>query len=146
MRVSALVDDMGVHNIGFLIENLGADAAELQYLRELVQNAFESIARLNVQREGKVEVDVEAVNGVRKLRITDNGAGMTPDDVRANINNLSASGGEQAFDKNFGMGAKITAATRNPHGVMFKAWKGGEGSLTVMGRVDGRYGRIGFRN
>jgi len=44
MRATALVDDMGVHNIGFLIENLGADAAELQYLRELVQNAFESIA------------------------------------------------------------------------------------------------------
>jgi hypothetical protein len=146
MATSALVDDMGVHNVGFLIENLGADASELQYLRELVQNAFESIQRRGGNQEGRVEIDFEEVKGVRKLRISDNGGGMTPDEVRANINHLSASGGVQAFDKNFGIGAKITAGTRNPHGVIFKAWKNGEGSLTVMGRVDGRYGRIGFRN
>ena len=41
----ALIDDMGVHDVGFLIENLGADAAPLQYIRELVQNELESIAR-----------------------------------------------------------------------------------------------------
>src|SRR3990172_1496274 len=71
---------------------------------------------------------------------------MTPDEVAANINRLSASGGVQAFDKNFGIGAKITAGTRNPHGVMYKCWKDGEGSLTVLGRDDGRYGRFGWIN
>jgi len=71
---------------------------------------------------------------------------MTPDEVRENINRLSASAGIQAFDKNFGIGAKITAAVRNPYGVMYKSWKDGEGSLTILGRVDGRYGRMGFRN
>lgn len=146
MSSSALVDDMGVQNVGFLIETLGADAAELQYLRELVQNSFESIGKLKSNRAGKVEIDFEEVNGVRKLRITDNGVGMTAEEVDLNINNLSASGGIQAFDKNFGIGAKITAGTRNPHGVMFKTWKDGQGTLTVMGRVDGRYGRIGFKN
>ena len=45
MRPAALVDDMGVANVGFLIENLGKDAGELQYLRELVQNGIEAIAR-----------------------------------------------------------------------------------------------------
>lgn len=39
MPSAALIDDMGVANVGFLIENLGKDAGELQYLRELVQNA-----------------------------------------------------------------------------------------------------------
>jgi hypothetical protein len=146
MAIAALVDDMGVQNVGFLLENLGADAAELQYLRELVQNSVEAIRRQKKSRDGRIEIDFEEINGVRKLRISDNGIGMTPDEVRANINHLSASGGEQAFDKNFGIGAKITAATRNPFGVMYKAWKDGHGSLTVMGRVDGRYGRIGFRN
>lgn len=63
---------------------------------------------------------------------------MTPDEVRQNINRLSASTGIQAFDKNFGIGAKITAAVRNPYGVLYKAWKDGEGSVTMLGRQDGR--------
>lgn len=146
MSSNALIDDMGVANVGFLIENLGKDAGELQYLRELVQNAIESIQRRDDQEEGRIEIDFELVDGIRKLRITDNGVGMTPDEVRQNINRLSASAGTQAFDKNFGIGAKITAAVRNPHGVMYKAWKDGIGSLTVLGRHNGRYGRIGWRN
>jgi hypothetical protein len=93
-----------------------------------------------------VVIDYEVIEGVKKLRITDNGAGMTAEEVRENINHLSASAGTQAFDKNFGIGAKITAAVRNPHGVMYKAWKDGEGSLTILGRQDGRYGRIGWRS
>lgn len=143
--VVALIDDMGVDNVGFLIENLGADAAPLQYIRELVQNEIESILRSGAS-SGQIEIDYEEVEGVRKLRITGNGEGMTPDEVAANLNRLSASGGVQAFDKNFGIGAKITAGTRNPQGVMYKAWKKGEGSLTVLGRVQGRYGRLGFRH
>src|SRR5882672_9952496 len=128
--MSVLIDDMGVANVGFLIENLGKDAGELQYLRELVQNAFEAILRRSGAEEGQVEIDFEEVKGIKKLRITDNGIGMTPDEVRDNINRLSASAGTQAFDKNFGIGAKITAAVRNPHGVMYKAWKDGDGSVT----------------
>lgn len=141
---AALVDDMGVANVGFLIESLGKDAGELQFLRELVQNSFEAINNTD-RGTGQVEIDFESVNGVRKLRITDNGVGMTADEVRQNLNRLSASTGIQAFDKNFGVGAKITAAVRNPHGVMYKAWKNGEGSLTILGRLEGRYGRLGFR-
>lgn len=145
MRTTALIDDMGVANVGFLIENLGKDAGELQYLRELIQNGIEAISRAG-RAEGRIEIDFEEIEGVKKLRITDNGIGMTPDEVRENINRLSASSGIQAFDKNFGIGAKITAAVRNPYGVMYKAWKDGEGSLTILGRQDGRYGRMGFRN
>lgn len=145
MRATTLIDDMGVANVGFLIENLGKDAGELQYLRELIQNGIEAISRAG-RTEGRIEVDFEEIDGVKKLRITDNGIGMTPDEVRENINRLSASSGIQAFDKNFGIGAKITAAVRNPYGVMYKVWKDGEGSLTILGRQDGRYGRMGFRN
>lgn len=145
MNTTALIDDMGVNDVGFLIESLGADAAPLQYVRELVQNELESIGRAGIEN-GQIEIDYRDVKGVRKLRITGNGAGMTPDEVSNNLNRLSASGGIQAFDKNFGIGAKITAGTRNPHGVMYEAWKDGLGSLTVFGRIDGRYGRLGFRN
>ena len=143
MTTPALVDDMGVDNVAFLIENLGADASELQYLRELVQNSFESIRRAGRGTDGLVQVDYKPIDGVRKLRVTDNGAGMTPEEVRQNINRLSASGGIQSFDKNFGIGAKITAGTKSPHGVIYEAWKDGEGSMTLLGKVNGRYGRVG---
>lgn len=146
MATPALVDDMGVDNVGFLIENLGADASELQYLRELVQNAFESIQRAGRGSEGRIEIDYDLVDGVKKLRITDNGVGMTPEEVSQNINRLSASGGIQSFQKNFGIGAKITAGVRNPHGVVYKAWKDGDGSVTILGRKAGRYGRIGIED
>ncbi|RSZ60752.1 hypothetical protein HF313_18365 [Massilia atriviolacea] len=142
----ALIDDMGVANVGFLLENLAKEAGPLQYLRELVQNALEAILRKRVVDDGRVEIDFEEIAGVKKLRITDNGIGMTPDEVQENLNRLSASGGTQAFDKNFGIGAKITAAVRNPHGVMYKAWKDGVGSVTILGHHQGRYGRIGARN
>jgi len=145
MSKVTLIDDMSVANVGFLIENLGKDAGELQYLRELTQNAFEAI-RARGGADGRVEIDFEEIDGVKKLRITDNGVGMTPEEVRENINRLSASTGVQAFDKNFGIGAKITAAVRNPFGVMFKSWKDGEASLTILGRQDGKYGRLGWKN
>jgi hypothetical protein len=146
MSSVTLIDKMGVTNVGFLIENLGKDAGELQYLRELVQNAFEAIQRAERGGDGRVEIDFEEIEGVKKLRITDNGIGMTPDEVHDNINQLSASAGTQAFDKNFGIGAKVTAAVRNPYGVMYKAWKNGEGSVTILGRQDGDYGRLGWRS
>jgi len=145
MSKVTLIDDMSVFNVGFLIENLGKDAGELQYLRELTQNALEAIAARG-GGDGRVEIDSEEIDGVKKLRISDNGVGMTPDEVQANINRLSASTGVQAFDKNFGIGAKITAAVRNPFGVMFKSWKDGEASLTILGRQDGKYGRLGWKN
>jgi len=147
MRPAApLIHEMGVTNVGFLIENHGKDASELQYLRELVQNGIEAIIRKNPgSPEGQIEIDCEEIDGIKKLRITDNGIGMSPDDVQTNINQLSASTGPQGFDKNFGIGAKITAAVRNPYGVMYKAWKDGEGSVTILGHEDGKYGRIGWR-
>jgi hypothetical protein len=64
MRTAALIDDMGVANVGFLIENLGKDAGELQYLRELVQNAIESIQRAN-RIAGRVDVDFEEIAASR---------------------------------------------------------------------------------
>jgi hypothetical protein len=144
MARSTLIDEMGVANVGFLIENLGKDAGDLQYLRELVQNGIESILRS--ERSGEVRIDFKEIDGVKKLRITDNGLGMTADEVRDNINRLSASSGTQAFDKNFGIGAKITAAVKNPYGVLYETWKDGDGAVTVLGREDGHYGRIGFQN
>lgn len=144
MSPALRLDKMGVDNVGFLIENLGADAAPLQYLRELVQNEIDAIRA--GREDGEIIIDWEDVKGtgVRKLRISGNGIGMSADDVDRYINHLSATSGVQAFDKNFGIGAKITAGARNPHGVMYKCWKDGIGTLTILGRVDGDYGLLPF--
>lgn len=83
-----------------------SNTGELQYLRELTQNAIEAI-QARGGADGRVEIDFEEIDGIKKLRISDNGIGMTPDEVRGNINRLSASTGIQAFDKNFGIARKL---------------------------------------
>ena len=42
---------------------------------------------------------------------------------------------------NYGVGAKIAAATKNPFGVVYLSWKDGEGSMIQMYRDEsGQYG------
>ena len=60
------------------------------------------------------------------------------------INNLSSSGGVQAMDANYGVGAKISAATRNPAGVLYQSWQDGEGSMIQLWR-DPRTGKYGLK-
>ena len=62
------------------------------------QNAIEAI-QARGGADGRVETDFKEIDGVNKLRITDNGIAMTPDEVRGNINRLSASTGIQARQK-----------------------------------------------
>ena len=40
--------NMGVANIGFMLERLGADCDDLQYLRELTKNSLEADATLHL--------------------------------------------------------------------------------------------------
>ena len=65
---------MGVANIGFMLERLGADCGELQYLRELTKNALEADATLIVW---DVDWLLYEASGVFKLCCIDNGRGMT---------------------------------------------------------------------
>jgi hypothetical protein len=48
----------------------------------------------------------------------------------------------QAFDANFGVGAKIAAATRNHAGMIYLSWKDGVGYMTHLWRdpLTGKYG------
>ncbi len=106
---------------GFLLDRLARDCGELQFLRELTQNAVEAILRLP-DKKGEIVWDVDWVSfdldGVYKLSITDNGDGMTGDDMLKYINHLSSSGAIQSHYANFGMGAKIAAITRNQAGLI----------------------------
>src|SRR3954470_16527412 len=95
---------MEIDDIGFVLERLGRDCDDLQFLRELTQNSIEAGAT-------RIEWDYDWAayppTGTYKLTCIDNGRGMTPQDMRQYINHLSSSGQVQALDANYGVGAKV---------------------------------------
>lgn len=139
---------MKVHDVGFLLDRLGQDCHPLQFLRELTQNSIEAIQR--AKRPGEVVWDVDwltyelADQPVFKLCVIDSGDGMTGPDMMRFINHLSSSGGRQAMDANYGIGAKIAAATRNPHGVIYQSWRKSDGWMIDL-RRDERSHEYGLR-
>jgi hypothetical protein len=135
---------MGVANIGFMLERLGADCDDLQYLRELTKNSIEAGA---TQIVWDVDWVLYGLDGTYKLCCIDNGRGMSGAEMVQHINNLSSSGGVQAMDANYGVGAKISAATRNPAGVVYQSWQNGHGSMIQLWREPrtGEYGLKQFR-
>jgi hypothetical protein len=124
---------MAVANMPFLVNKLGQDCGPLQYIRELTQNALEGIARMGVGSIGEIIWDVNwdyfNLEGSYKLCCIDTGVGMTGPEMVKFINELSSSINEQSATGNFGVGAKISAAPLNPHGLVYMSWKGGVGHM-----------------
>ena len=139
--------NLAVANPTFLLERLGSECGDLQFLRELTVNGLDAIAAQPGPASGRVVWDldwqrVEASAGVvRKLTVTDTGTGMRPDQLRRYINQLASSSREQSHTANFGVGAKVAAGSRNPHGLEYRSWHQGHGSLVCFKRhPDGRWG------
>jgi histidine kinase/DNA gyrase B/HSP90-like ATPase len=128
-----------VHDVGFLLDRLGADCHPLQFLRELTQNSIEAILR-TPEKVGEIVWDVDWLSyelgdhRVFKLCITDTGCGMTGEEMDTYINQLSSSGSVKSPDGNYGVGAKIAAATRNHAGLIYLSWKEGRGSMIHLWR------------
>ena len=135
---------MTVKNTGFLLDRLGQDCHPLQFLRELSHNSVQAIERTG--NAGEIVWDVDwnqfELAGVMKLCIIDTGDGMTGEEMVEHINKLSSSGAEQSLSGNYGVGAKIAAATRNHAGLVYLSWKNGQGAMIHLWRnpVDGVYG------
>jgi len=135
---------MTVDKVGFLLDRLGQDCSPLQYLRELTQNAIEAIERTGIS--GEIIWDVDWISydlggGPMKVCITDTGDGMTGDEMMRFINQLSSSGAQQSFTGNYGVGAKIAAATKNPAGVIYQSWRDGDGCMIQLEKdTSGEYG------
>jgi hypothetical protein len=135
---------MKVENIGFLIDRLGRDCASDQYLRELTQNSIEAIIRTG-RPDGRIVWDFVEQSGVRKLCVCDNGVGMAGDELVRYINSLSSSGSVQGMDSNYGVGAKIAAATRNPEGLVYLSWQDDVGAgIQLVKDGSGQYGLLQF--
>jgi hypothetical protein len=129
----------------FLVNRLGEDCAPLQFIRELTQNGIEAIKLSG--GKGSVIWDVdwayyEITGGVMKLACIDTGIGMTGDEMVRHINALSSSIHQQSASGNFGVGAKIAAAPRNPHGLIYMSWKNGHGHMIQLrfDEIEGVYG------
>jgi hypothetical protein len=138
---------MSVANIGFMLDRLGKDCSPLQFLRELTQNSIEAI-RAGEEDTGAITWDVDwayfDLEGVYKVSITDDGVGMTGEEMVRYINQLSSSMHEQSHSGNFGVGAKVAAATRNHYGLIYLSWKDGVGYTVHLWR-DPETGEYGLR-
>ena len=149
-RDTVAIDDwheLSVANPTFLLEPLGSECTDLQGLHELTVNGLDAIAALGDRAGGRVVWDMDwlrfdASSGrVRKLSVTDTGTGMTPEQLRQYINQLASSGREQSATGNFGVGAKIAAGSRNPHGLEYRSWHRGQGArVRFKHHADGRWG------
>ena len=147
---TAVIDDwheLSVANPTFLLERLGSECTDLQGLRELTVNGLDAIGALGDRAGGRVVWDMDwlrfdASGGrLRKLSVIDTGTGMTAEQLGRYINQLASSGREQSASGNFGVGAKVAAGSRNPHGLEYRSWKEGHGSLVCFKRhPDGRWG------
>lgn len=139
--------EMRVANTGFLIDRMGKDCHPLQFLRELTQNSIEAICEMR-DVKGQVVWDVDWNNfdltHQFKLTCIDTGVGMTGPEMVTYINQLSISTREQAHDKNFGIGAKVAAATRNHAGLLYLSWKNGDGAMMHLWRDSGT-GQYGIK-
>lgn len=138
-----------VDNMGFMLDRLGRDCAPLQFLRELTQNSIEAILKLP-EKQGEIRWDVDWLQfdlereGIYKLAVIDTGIGMTGPEMVKYINQLSSSSTQQSHEGNFGVGAKIAAATRNHVGLIYLSWTNGNGAMIHLWR-DPRTGQYGLR-
>lgn len=132
---------MGVDDVYFLVQRLGADCDDYQQYRELTQNAIDAVIRARAAKllppeKGEVIWDVDwlalAETGTYRACVSDNGDGMSSDELSQYINRLSSSRGIQSLVQNYGIGAKIAAATRNPAGLVYQSWRGGAGILAQL--------------
>jgi len=118
-----------------LIRNLGRDCPPTQYLREFLKNAIEACQRTGeANRQITIDVNPEvlATQNLYKIAFTDNGDGMTGEQMLTLLNSLSASGAVANEHQNYGVGAKISAMTRNHAGILYESWKNGVGHAILI--------------
>lgn len=133
--------------MAFHLNRLHEDCSPLQEIRELTQNAIEAILKTPDQ-SGEIRWDADwnlvEDQGVYKLCISDNGVGMSGEEIDRYINGLSSSGGLQSLQGNYGVGAKITALPLNPEGLVYVSWRDGQGVLAHLW-LDPETGEYGLR-
>lgn len=92
-----------------LIQRLGRDTAPTQFVREFTMNGIEAVQR--TKSPGSVIVDVNwdifEKQGLHKICFIDTGDGMTDDEMREHLNNLSSSGTDKNTFEIMAWGQKL---------------------------------------
>lgn len=118
-----------------LIQNLGRDCSPTQFIREFTKNCIEACQRTGLP-DRKIVVDfnedIYRKTGVYKLSFVDNGDGMSESEMLNLLNRLSSSGSAANPNQNYGVGAKISALTRNHAGIFYQSWKDGSGHAVFI--------------
>jgi hypothetical protein len=138
---------VNVHGLTALIRNLGRDCTPDQFMREFVQNSIEACQRTGIDGQ-RVLIDynqgIQAHSGIFKLSFTDNGDGMSLEQMNNLLNSISSSGGAGNTFENYGVGAKISSLTRNHFGVQYESWQGGVGHSIIV-RYNPKYDVYGIQ-
>lgn len=130
---------VGVNPAGLtqLINNLGRDCLPDQFLREFVKNSIEAIQKTD-EKKGTIVVDANWVDwhfqtsSPVKISFTDNGIGMSPQQMEKLISQLASSGDIKSKHVNYGVGAKISSLSRNPAGLKYESWQNGKGYMVFI--------------
>jgi len=109
----------GVKDAQLYVDREFMDAPPHQFLRELLKNAIEAEAdRVEFTPEwGAVRTD-----GVYRLKVADNGRGMTLEELDTYMASFGASARGVDIRGNFGIGARMTLLPWNHAGVLVLSW------------------------
>jgi len=131
--------------LSMLIDSWRNQIKHDQQYREFQRNSIESIERVQKKDplfKGLIKWDTTLYKKVKKLRIGDNGEGMTPEEMLANLNSLGGSSRNNQY-YNHGCGAKIAGLAWNRAGLIYQSWKNGQGFMVKFIRNEmGRYGAL----
>lgn len=126
-------------NSDFVADKMEQELAAFQEYREVLKNALEAIDRRRNgtgDSSGRVEFDVDwsLAEDVFALKCSDDGDGMSRDQLQYYTTTLAVQGAGESQGKrsNQGMGFKIAAVTRNHHGVIVRSLKNGEASMVWL--------------
>jgi hypothetical protein len=132
--MSILKSKIPPESMSAALDILAKDCPKYQFIREFTQNSIEAGAE-------HVEWGVfKLQDGTPKLCITDDGCGMTPQEMIKLINGVFVSGKQQGIRDNFGIGAKISSVVSNKFGVIYQSWRNGKGYYIHYGFDNGDYG------
>jgi hypothetical protein len=138
---------VNVNGLTALIRNLARDCTPEQFMREFVQNSIEACQRTKLEGR-RVLIDynpaIQKHSGIFKMCFTDNGDGMTLEQMNNLLNSISATGGSGNTYENYGVGAKISSLTRNLFGVQYESWKGGLGHSIII-RYNNKFDVFGIQ-
>ncbi len=137
------ITPLKIHDIDFTVARQIEQCPKTMMLRELLKNAIEAAERSTDAK--RVVIKAKAVpecGDSRKLAIWNTGPGMTASDL-LHICDLAASiGKDMGLSGNFGMGAKVASLPSNPLGMRYRSCHAGVVSQVILGKRDGRYGRV----